>query len=173
MDTPLPEPASFLINSAHHFPKQQHPSDPPLTALDLASGRAANGEWLAQCGFQVTAWDVSSTVIEQICQREPRRIHTAEVRDVSADPPTPNSFDVIVVCRFLDRALCPAIQAALKPRGVLFYKTFTKGLSNPDYMLGPNELLSLFEGLHVLEYHEPEPDSAGKAQASLIARADM
>jgi ATP-binding cassette subfamily C protein LapB len=37
-------------------------------------------------------------------------------------------------------------------------------------MLASNELLRLFDGLHVLEYHEPDKDEQGKALASLIAR---
>jgi len=92
------------------------------------------------------------------------------VRDVSQQPPEPESFDVIVVSRFLDRSICPAISRALKPDGVLFYQTFVHGLSNPDFLLAPNELLSLFSELHILEYHEPVKDADGKAEARLIAR---
>jgi 2-polyprenyl-3-methyl-5-hydroxy-6-metoxy-1,4-benzoquinol methylase len=37
-----------------------------------------------------------------------------------------NGFDVIVISRFLDRTLCNAIMAALKPEGLLFYQTFIR-----------------------------------------------
>jgi tellurite methyltransferase len=97
-------------------------------------------------------------------------LYDVAVRDVSEQPPLPDSFDVIVVCRFLDRNLCPAIAAALKPGGILFYQTFTQGLSNPDYLLRNNELITLFSELDILEYHEPEPDAHGKAEARLVAR---
>ena len=113
---------------------------------------------------------MSDTVIGEIRSRQPVLIAEAEVRDVSLQPPAPASFDVIVVSRFLDRQLCPAIAAALKPDGVLFYQTFVYGLSNPDFMLAQNELLSLFCQLQVLEYHEPEKDEDGKAEARLIAK---
>ncbi len=133
-------------------------------------GEQQTREWLAQQGYHTTAWDISETAIAAIAQRPTSRIALAQVRDVSAQPPAPQSFDVIVVCRFLERSLCPAISAALKPGGVLFYQTFTQGLSNPDYLLRRNELPALFSRLSTLEYHESEPDESGKAEARLIAR---
>ena len=139
-------------------------------AHDLACGRAGNAYLLAELGFCVSAWDISDTIIDQINQQRPLRIDHAEVRDISQQPPEPESFDVIVVSRFLDRSICPAISQALKPDGVLFYQTFVHGLSNPDFLLAPNELLSLFSELHILEYHEPAKDADGKAEARLIAR---
>lgn len=142
------------------------------TALDLACGQAGNGQWLARRGFEVTAWDISDAAIERLQTRQPALIEHAAVRDVSAEPPAADSFDVIVVARFLDRALCPAIAQALKPGGTLFYQTFTHGLSNPDYLLRANELLFLFDSLRVLEYHEPEVGVDGKAEARLVARRD-
>lgn len=165
----LPAVADVLMQGERWLPGTQDDRS-SMTALDLACGRAFNGEWLGQQGFQVSAWDISDNVIADIGQREASLIADAQVRDIERQPPAVSSFDVIVVCRFLDRALCPAIADALKPGAVLFYQTFTHGLSNPDFLLQRNELLSLFESLHVLEYHEPEPDESGKAEARLIAR---
>ncbi len=164
----VPVPARVLQCGAQWLPEND--PDDALRALDLACGRAGNGQWLAERGHRVTAWDISERVIEQIRQRRPALIAQCEVRDVCAQPPSADSFDIIVVTRFLDRALCPAIAQALKPGGVLFYQTFTHGLSNADYLLEPNELLDLFDTLSILEYHEPEPDASGKAEAQLIAR---
>ena len=48
----------------------------------------------------------------------------AEGRDVVAAPPAPTSFDVIVVSRFLERALAPALIQALRPAGLLLYQQF-------------------------------------------------
>lgn len=171
---PLPAPARVLSSGIRWLPLGEDgralKSPRAYTALDLACGRAANGHWLAQRGFHVSAWDISETVIDDIRARRPQIIKDVAVRDVSKQPPEANSFHVIVVSRFLDRALCPAIAAALKRGGVLFYQTFTHGLSNPDYLLEAKELLSLFSELNVLEYHEPLPDDTGKAEARLIAR---
>lgn len=165
----LPPPAEVLLGGERWLPGFSSRRE-TMTALDLACGRAANAEWLAQQGYQVSAWDISEAVIAAIRQRPASGIALAQVRDVNKQPPAPESFDVIVVCRFLERSLCPAIAAALKPGGTLFYQTFTQGLSNPDYLLKPNELPALFSGLSILAYHESEPDESGKAEACLIAR---
>lgn len=165
---PLPPPAQVLSKGERWLPKGD-----ALNALDLACGRAANGHFLAARGFKVSVWDISETVISEISGRNPKIFDDMSVRDVVAQPPAAQSFDVIVVTRFLSRDTCPAIQAALKPGGVLFYQTFTHGLSNKEFLLEDNELLSLFKGLHLLEYQEPEPDEFGKAEARLIARRSM
>ncbi|MEE9319786.1 MAG: class I SAM-dependent methyltransferase [Granulosicoccus sp.] len=168
---PLPAPAEVLSRGERYLPRSQSSvSVAPLLALDLACGRAASGEWLAARGFNVTAWDISEKVIASIKERPGSRIAIAEARDVVTAPPLTQSFDVIVVCRFLERSICPAIAAALKPGGVLFYQTFTHGLSNPDYLLGSNELPELFSMLNVYSYEEPEPDSADRAEAKLVGR---
>ena len=141
-------------------------------ALDLACGRAGNGHFLAARGFSVSAWDISDTVVDEIRARRPAVFDEVLVRDVTELPPEPDSFDIIVVARFLDRALCPSIVKALKPGGLLFYQTFVHGLNNPDFLLKPNELLALFAELHILEYQEAVKDQHGKSEAQLIARCN-
>ncbi len=163
----LPPPAAVLSRGVRWLPEIGVPA--PL-ALDLACGRAANAEWLGARGFTAHAWDFSEQVIDDITVRKNTRVTKAEVRDVIAEPPSAESFDVIVVSRFLDRGLCPEISAALTRGGVLYYQTFTHGLSNPDYLLGENELPALFPDLEVLDYLEPAPDKNGQAEAQLIAR---
>lgn len=165
----IPAPAKVLSDGVRWLPEAGVAPD-VRSALDLACGKAGNGHYLAQRGFRVQAWDISEAVIEQIRARQPSIIEEAVVRDVSAQPPERESFDIIVVTRFLDHDLCPAIADALKPGGLLFYQTFVHGLNNPDYLLDTNELLSLFTSLHVLEYHEPERDESGNAEARLVAR---
>lgn len=131
-------------------------------ALDLACGRGGNALLLAEHGLQVQAWDLSSVAIETLQTAATARGLTiqASVRDIEQEPMQANSFDVIVVSYFLERDLAPVLINALKPDGLLFYETFIRekpegvGPSNPDYLLGENELLSLFADLHVLAYRE-------------------
>lgn len=132
------------------------------TALDLACGRGGNALLLAKHGLQTQAWDLSSVAIEQlqtISDAQKLNIQ-ASVRDVEQEPVPENSFDVIVVSYFLERKLAPTLMNTLKPNGLLFYETFIRekpegvGPSNPDYLLGENELLGLFSDLHVLAYRE-------------------
>lgn len=146
-----PSPAAVLLDNAHLLPTSGH-------ALDLACGLAANARFLAQRGLQSHAWDLSSVAIHTL-EREAPEVH-AQVRDVSANPPPAEQFDVIVVAHFLERGLCPAISAALRPGGLLFYQTFSReavsalGPGNPEYRLAPNELLRLFPDLRRVVYRE-------------------
>lgn len=134
----------------------------PGRALDLACGRGANALWLAAQGFQVSAWDYSEVALQRLRQAAHSRglqVETA-LRDVTAQPPSAESCDLILVSHFLERALCPAIQAALQPNGLLCYQTFSQdappgaGPSNPAFRLAPNELLQLFPGLRLRYYRE-------------------
>ena len=130
------------------------------TALDLACGRGGNALLLADAGLTVTAWDLSPVAIDYLRQQAKARgakIH-AEIRDVIANPPAPDSFDVIVVSYFLERALMPALISALRPGGLLFYQTFghvrveNHGPSNPLYRLQQDELLSMLASLQTRLY---------------------
>ena len=169
----VPPPAGVLSRHERFLPAvpdASSPGAPVPRALDLACGRAGNAERLAALGLETHAWDVSSVAIDALAARPGSRLAGVAVRDVVAEPPAPDSFDAIVVARFLERSICPAIAAALRPGGTLLYQTFTHGLSNPDYLLGPNELLELFEPLDVLAYREPPPGPDGRAEAMLVAR---
>lgn len=151
----LPDPALVLLEHEHLLP-------PGGVALDLACGLGANALWLAARGFRVKAWDLSPVAIERLsAQARARGLAVdAALRDVIADPPAPESADLIVVAHFLHRDLAPAIAAALRPGGVLFYQTFSReavsdcGPSDPAYRLAPNELLDLFPGLVVRAYRD-------------------
>ena len=122
------------------------------TALDLACGLGANAIFLAEKGLAVTAWDISVVAIDKLnayAVQQQININACQVK-ITAESFAENSFDVIVVSRFLDRTLSDAIIGALKPDGLLFYQTYTrekaspKPPNNPDYLLTDNELLALF-----------------------------
>ena len=132
-------------------------------ALDLACGAGGNAMLLAVHGLETWAWDISDVSVaraQAVAQQQGVVLHT-EVRDVVICPPLPGSFDVIVVSRFLERRLASALIDALTPEGLLFYQTFTQvtvgavwGPTNPAYRLAPQELLTLFQPLHILVYRE-------------------
>lgn len=152
---PPPPAAAVLTENLHLLPASGR-------ALDLASGLGGNALLLAERGLDTLALDFSEVAIERlkvIAMAGSLRLEAA-VQDVEREPPPENSFDVIVVSRFLERSLMPAITNALKPGGLLFYQTFTRekafpgGPSNPDYLLGPNELLSLLSDLRLMVYRE-------------------
>jgi len=150
-----PLPALVLQQNQHLLPKRGE-------ALDLASGLGANALLLATHGLQTQAWDISHTALAKLSAEAGRRqlVLVTQQRDVSAAPPVADSFDVIVVSQFLDRALCPYIISALKPGGLLFYQTFcqirvnNEGPQNPEFLLKDNELLNLFSSLTPRVYRE-------------------
>ena len=111
----------------------------------------------------MTAWDLSPVAIRRLSELARELGLTglrAEVRDLLTAPPEPSSFDVIVCSHFLDRALMPALAAALRPGGLLFYQTFTPtritgvGPSNSRFRLADNELLRLLPDLRLRFYRE-------------------
>lgn len=150
-NTEQPTACQVLTNYLHLLPTTGK-------ALDLACGLGANALLLSQQGLNVDAWDYAEVAITQLQQRVPS-IHT-EVRDVIQHPPMPNSYDVIVVCHFLERTLVESLVHALKPQGLLFYQTFIqekvsdRGPKTAEFRLKNNELLELCHELRVLVYHE-------------------
>ncbi len=171
-----PSPARVLSDNAHLLPNQGQ-------ALDLACGLGGNALLLAKHGLVTQAWDLSDVVIHKLQgvaeQRQlPLQAHCV---DLDQQPLPVAMFDVISVSGFLDRELCPAITAALKSGGLLFYQTHTlakvgptAGPSNPNFLLQAGELLQLFSELVPLVYLE-EQDCGDltqglRNQAYLVAR---
>ncbi|MGR9045923.1 MAG: class I SAM-dependent methyltransferase [Gammaproteobacteria bacterium] len=149
------EPVAVLTDNAFLLPKTG-------VALDLACGLGANARFLAAAGFAVHAWDISAVAVaklHRVADAHGLNI-SARQRFIDASCFTGNQFDVIVVSRFLDRALSDAIIRSLKPGGLLFYQTFTRskvaeqGPKNPNFLLNANELLDLFAPLRVIYYRD-------------------
>ncbi len=172
-DAAAAQPIRLLQAFSHLLPAQG-------SALEIACGLGANARFLAAAGLAVTAWDSSAQAIDKLAAAASGLPLTAQVRDVVREPPPPASFDLIVVSRFLERALCPAIAAALKPGGLLFYQTFVRdkdpaiGPRNPAFLLERNELLRLFAGLELIAYREEgrlgDTRRGWREEAHLIAR---
>jgi hypothetical protein len=77
---------------------------------------------------------------------------------------------------YLEREIFRKIVEALRPGGLLIYKTHTAskalrsgGPGSVAYRLEPGELPRLADGLRILHYRE---DVAGKATAELVARKE-
>ncbi len=95
-------------------------------ALDLASGTGDNALYLAELGYHSIAIDGSINAL-RYCMARARARHlpvSALVADLDHFPLPPAYFDVIVVVRYLNRALVDPIKHALRPNGLLFYRTF-------------------------------------------------
>ena len=131
-------------------------------ALDLACGLGGNALLMAEAGLSVDAWDISNVALQALQEQAAVRRLRIDARQCIITPQMLpiGLYDVIVISRFLDRALCNAIMGALKTGCLMFYQTFTRGKldqqgpSNPDYLLASNELLRLFAPLTLIFYRE-------------------
>jgi hypothetical protein len=94
--------------------------------------------------------------------------------DLTQYPLPASRFDLVIVTRYLQRDLFPALRAACAPGGVVLYETFTTaqtalgvGPKSPDHLLEPGELRRRFDGFDELFYEEV---SAPEAVARIAAR---
>ncbi len=147
--------SDILINNSFLLPQEG-------CALDLACGLGANALFLAKNNLKTHAWDISATALSKLNQNAKQKNLAITTKQVNIEPNSlpKNTFDVIIVSRYLDRILSNAIMESLKHHGLLFYHTFVQdkinssGPNNPDYLLAKNELLQLFQPLSVVMYKE-------------------
>lgn len=167
-------PDAFLVSAYEEY---VHPLFPGAgTALDVAGGLGRHAMWLGRRGWRVTVVDISEVAAQKALAKAGRGHVQLDflVRDLTTYRLEPESFDLILVFFYLQRELFPALIRALKPGGVLLYKTYTKehrkfakGPSNPMYFLDRDELLDAFRDLDVLYYRETVQE---KGVAELVAR---
>jgi SAM-dependent methyltransferase len=154
----------------------------PARALDLACGVGRHALWLAERGWYVTAVDSSRAGMDILQQRAREkglaldaRLADLERREFVIEP---DSYELIVVCHYLQRDLFPMIKAGLRMGGALIaiiaMVDDDPGIKpmNPDYLLKPGELSSEFEGWELIRNVEGKPagDKQRRAMAELIAR---
>jgi 2-polyprenyl-3-methyl-5-hydroxy-6-metoxy-1,4-benzoquinol methylase len=149
---------------------------PRRRALDIAMGGGRHAIPLARVGFRTFGVDVRFDVVRDaaIAATTTGVVVHAWCADLTQHPLPRERFELVVVARYLQRDLFPAIRAALVPGGVVLYETFTTaqralgvGPTSPDHLLEPGELRGYFDGFEVLFYEEV---SAPEALARLVAR---
>jgi SAM-dependent methyltransferase len=155
---------------------------PGRVALDLAGGAGRNSMFLVERGWSVDLVDISDVALGlakekfQAGEEHPvaGKLNAAQIDLNTANDLGQNKYDLIVVFYFLRRELFPALIAALKPGGILIYRTYTIDRMNapgrptdPAYLLQPGELREAFDELDVLYYNETR---TGKAAAELVAK---
>jgi SAM-dependent methyltransferase len=144
-------------------------------ALDVAMGRGRHGRLLAAAGFETFGVDVKFQAVRDAVAGA--AAHGVVIRGWCADLTRwalpEDHFDVVVVCRYLQRDLFPALARALRPDGVLLYETFTetqrshgRGPTSPAHLLREGELRQLAGSLTPLFYEEvSEPDAVARLAA--------
>jgi tellurite methyltransferase len=145
-------------------------------ALDVAMGRGRHALPLARAGFRTFGVDLDFDVVRGTVRAalDAGTPIAAWCADLTAYPLPPARFDLVVVARYLQRDLFPALRAAVRPGGVVLYETFTihqrvlgTGPKSPDHLLGEGELRGYFEDFEIVFYEET---SAPEAVARLVAR---
>ncbi|UCH52836.1 MAG: class I SAM-dependent methyltransferase [Pseudomonadota bacterium] len=127
-------------------------------ALDVACGVGQNALYLAKQGYEVIAVDGSLTALRHCraqLRRRPLPVHLVAA-DLDQFKLPAAHFALILVVRFLDRALIPRLKNALVPGGLLIYETFNihwlqaKPSFNPAFLLEPGELAAQFADFELI-----------------------
>jgi tellurite methyltransferase len=155
-------PDPFLIKSCEEFIQPLFPAGG--AALDVAGGTGRHAVYLAERAWRVTLADISEVGIKRAHDLATRRGLTIDflIGDARSLEFGRERFDIVMVFFYLEREIFPALCAALRPGGLIVYKTYThehekfasRGLSHPMYFLDDNELLHAFPGFRVLHYRE-------------------
>lgn len=162
-ETPLWGPSSWVIDHAPLYASKRR-------VLDVASGRGRHALLFAAAGFDVTAVDRNAEALAELRASAAALGVGVDTRhadlEVQGYSFAPETWDVIVVTRYLHRPLFPALRAAVAPDGVLVYETFTTaqrdeptGPSKPEFLLEPGELRRLVTPLEVVAYDEGVVDT--------------
>ena len=176
-EAPVFGPSPWLVDNADLLPQGGR-------ALDVACGAGRHALLLAAAGFDVTAIDRDAAVIDRLGQQAERlglQIQT-EVIDLErgdagdngddapgAPPPdvlAPDTYDLVIVTRYLHRPLFPHLIRSLAPGGTLIYETFLEQQAerghpkNPAFLLKPGELSTLVAPLSILRQREGDHDGA-------------
>ena len=149
----------------------------PGRALDLACGSGRNALWLARQGWNVTAVDEAPNGIARLVEEAHRtglhvetRIADLEKHEFAIGPET---WDLILICCYLQRDLFQQAKLGLVPGGLLIALALLEKDGEPaPYCLRPGELQSYFDGWEILSYREGSDDPSGetRAVAAIVAR---
>lgn len=149
--------------------------------LDLACGTGDNGLILVNQDIPVVFADRSSMALEAVKQQVseddlPGRLWQVDLENDGTNPLSEHQFSAIICFRYLHRPLFPALLGAIIPGGLVVYETFTIDNrqfgrpSNPDFLLQPGELKTLFKGWEVIHHYEGIQQRPERAVAQIVAR---
>jgi SAM-dependent methyltransferase len=170
-------PDSLLVHAFSEYILPLYPEGG--RALDLAGGAGRHAIWLAKQGWEVTLMDISDAGVEHARQRAGTLASHIDfvVCDLTGFKASQThvapGFEVVMAFFFLERKIFPELLRAMRPGGLLIYKTYTSrqaklgGPRNPAHLLESGELLRLVTGLRVLHYRERVAETA---TVELVAR---
>jgi SAM-dependent methyltransferase len=138
------EPSPWVVRFAPMIPVGS-------VTLDLACGKGRHARHLASLGYRVLATDRDVSLLGEVAELPYVETLQADL-ETAPWPLVDHEFGGVVVTNYLHRPLFPLLLRSLAPSGVLIYETFAQGnerfggVSNPDYLLRPGELLDVVRG---------------------------
>ena len=172
-------PSAFLVE---RLDDQSGATATNLTAADLACGRGRNAAYLASLGYTVSAYDVSSVGLSHAQATYGADINWVH-RDLIADGLEPSeSFDLIVMFRFVAPELLAGLASHLNPGGRVIVEEHLRwsgpeelaGPGSDRFRVAPNALRKGLDHLTIEHYFEglvTDPDGKLAAVARAVARA--
>jgi tellurite methyltransferase len=153
----------------------------PGRALDVACGPGRHAIWLAERGWAVTGVDSSRVAIELLQERAGAKgvvidsiTADLEKREFAIET---ESYDLIVVCNYLQRDLFPAIRAGTRVGGIVIAIIAMVDDDpkvrpmNPAYLLRPGELRAEFAGWKLIhDFEGKQTGDSSRAMAQIVAR---
>ena len=154
---------------------------PAGRALDLACGAGRHSIWLAERGWEVTAVDYSPAAIDLLKQRSESKSLTIDTRIADLERGEfliePASYDLILICHYLQRDLFPSVKAGTATGGIVIAVSAmidddpdVKPM-NPAYLLKPGELRNQFAGWEwIWDFEGKREGERRRAAAEIVAR---
>ena len=148
----------------------------PGRALDVACGPGRHAIALARLGWDVDAVDSSAVACEMARSGGVAGVHVFEADlELGEFQIAPGSYDLIVVCCYLQRDLMPSIRAGVRPGGhalmVIPMVDERVGIRpmNRQFLLTEGELRAYFADWTIVRYGEGIPADAHRKQAQILA----
>lgn len=162
------EPNAFLAEITRNLE--------PGRALDVGMGQGRNALYLARQGWRVTGFDPAGEAVEAARQQARELGIDLETQVVRSDQFDfgHDRWDLIVLSYVAVRPLLGELRESLAPGGRVMIEAFHRDATRNASIGGAvvfdtNELLELFAGFRILEYHDVE-DTAdfGRRQTRLV-----
>jgi SAM-dependent methyltransferase len=167
-------PSTFIVEWVERIARERGGR---LRALDVAMGSGRHAVMMARAGLLTFGVDVKLEAVREAMTAARRAGVRVEgwCADLTQHPLPRAQFDLVLVARYLQRDLFSDLRAAVAPRGIVIYETFTTNQralgrppTSPDHLLEPGELRRHFDDFDVLFYDEVlAPD----ALARLVAQS--